>query len=170
MASSCLLAGAPQGEIVGRVDYDEVIESIGGKIASLSTRERWEALQRWREVYAANLHATTGSWKRGDYEWHVFSFEFAEALNGHRAVEEYLAQQPHEFLVVPEDESCEAIQIAGGKLPDLRRVRDDIYVWPTDLEWTMAFTHEESIGLGPYFSRRKWLGELLAPKRRPRRS
>jgi len=33
----------------------------------------------------------------------------------------------------------------------------DVYVTPPDFAWTMAFTHEQDAGLGPYFARREWV-------------
>jgi hypothetical protein len=152
------------------VDYETVIEACGGDVTMLTLRERHDALQHWRGTYAAGLHAMTGSWQHQGYDWHLFSFEYVRALKHHRAVEAYLAQRSEDILVVPESERRQAVRIKGGNLPELRAILDDFLVWPTDLEWTMAFTHEESIGLGPYFTRREWIEEFPRPKRRPRRS
>ena len=154
----------------GAEDYETIIETCGGDVDLLTLRERRDAFQRWRETYASGLHAMTGSWQYQGFDWHLFSFEYVRALSGHRAVEEYRSQRPTEFLVMPECETKAAVRIEGGELPDLRTILDDFHVWPTNLEWTMAFTHEESIGFGPYFSRREWIVESPQPKRTPRRS
>lgn len=114
-------------------------------------------MQQWREVYAAPLHAATGKWKRDNYEWHTFSFHHAPAISGVRAAESYLAEAVVPHYVVPEDENWPAFHCASERLPDLRIIADDIYVWSEGLAWTMAFTHEQEIGLGPYFSRREWV-------------
>jgi hypothetical protein len=60
------------------------------------------------------------------------------------------------------------LRLVNGALPDFRPLCDDVYVWPDDLAWTMAFTHEEASGLGPYYCRREWV-VLGRPGRRTRR-
>jgi Domain of unknown function (DUF4275) len=144
---------------VDAVDYQTVIGNCDGEVTVLPVGERRASLQQWREVFAAGLHAATGFWTFRGYEWHIFSYDYAQALNGLPAMEEYLRETPQEFFVIPEDELFNAFRIVGGMLPDLRPVMDDVVVWPANLDWTMAFTHEESIGLGPYFSRREWLAQ-----------
>lgn len=37
----------------------------------------------------------------------------------------------------------------------------DIYVFPRSFEWSMAFTHEASLGLGPYFA---WPSDATTPE------
>ncbi len=36
--------------------------------------------------------------------------------------------------------------------PDLRRLANDIYIFPHQMTWTFVTTHEMSMGLGPYFA------------------
>jgi hypothetical protein len=136
--------------------YRDTLDRCGGRLEIIERRERWRLLQRWRECYAAGLHFAKGKWKLGGYEWHVFSFGYAPALRGRRAVAAYRAQPAGAFVVCPELESMlmPAVRITGGALPDLAAVYEDMYVWPEDLSWSMAFTHE---GLGPYFSRAEWV-------------
>lgn len=52
--------------------------------------------------------------------------------------------------MVPEDERHEAF--ACDVLLDFTECRTDILVFAPDLQWTIAFTHEQP-NLGPYFSR-----------------
>ena len=66
---------------------------------------------------------------------------------------------------LPEVDRLTGHSYGRGALPDYRAESYDVYVWAEDLAWTMAFTHEESLGLGPYFSRREW----VVPSRRPKR-
>jgi len=148
-------------------NFQRVVERTGAHVEPLAEAERWALLQEWRQVYAASLHASTGRWKRGQFEWHVFSFGDTRALNGEKAVAAYAAEQPMELIVCPESEQWTAMRLHGGSLPSFREECYDVYVWPLDLAWTMAFTHEESIWLGPYFSRREWA--LLGPVRAKRR-
>jgi hypothetical protein len=132
------------------------VERCGGEWAPLSAKERWAAIQQWREVFVAVLHAQRGKWRFGKYEWHVFSYEFARAISGPRAIQEYLEQPASLFFLVPEHRALPAYYCRDGDWPDFRDQLVDVRVWPDDLAWTMAFTHEEEAGLGPYFCRREW--------------
>lgn len=147
--------------------YQSILASTGGAAEPLSDRERRDWLRTWRETYAAGLHAATGRWKHGPFEWHVFSFEHARALNGERAAAAYAAERPSVVVVCPESPLLPVVRLTGGALPDFRTEREDVYVGPEDLAWTMAFTHEESLGLGPYFCRRDWV--VAEPRSLPRR-
>ncbi|MCP3138968.1 DUF4275 family protein [Pyxidicoccus xibeiensis] len=137
-------------------DYLSVLSRCG-TMAEVSRRERWRLMQEWRSVYASSLHAATGKWKHGQFEWHVFSFKYAHALSGTKAQHAYSLEQPGEVLVIPESEALPALRLEAHLLPDFISLRNEIHVFPPDLSWTMSFTHEMSIGLGPYFSRREWM-------------
>lgn len=133
-------------------DYHRVLASAGGRVEPIEETARRTLLRAWRRVFATKLHAATGRWKHGPFEWHVFSFGHADTLCGDEAVAAYQSECPEVVVVCPESDRLEAVRLHGGRLPTFRG--DDVYVWPPDLAWTMAFTHEESLGLGPYFSRR----------------
>ncbi|MBI1187183.1 MAG: DUF4275 family protein [Alphaproteobacteria bacterium] len=140
-------------------DYSDLLDACGGRRDVLETRFRWQALQAWRHVYAARLHAGTGKWTWRGFDWHVFSYRYAPALHGERAAIAYAAlDAPPAFFVCPQNDDARspAFRIEGGTLPDLRPIRWDILVWSEDFDWTMAFTHEDGF-CGPYFSRREWV-------------
>ncbi len=123
-----------------------------GTLEELSAKERWRLMQDWRHAFAGSLHARTGKWVRGEFDWHVFSFGDAAALKGARALEAYRAEGPGTVLVIPQAERLPGVRLHAHHLPELRGL--DVYISPPDFSWTMAFTHEESAGLGPYFSHR----------------
>jgi hypothetical protein len=137
--------------------YLEIIGLCGGRREVLESRERWRLSQRWRETFALGLHAARGRWKLGEFDWLLFSFEYAPAWRGARAVAAYQGLHPPSFIVCPERESSPAVRIIGGELPDFQVLCDDICVWPEDLTWTMAFTHERDREIGPYFSESAWV-------------
>jgi len=137
------------------------IIDICGQWSEIGRRSRWQQEQRWREVYAARLHASTGKWRWGQLEWHVFSFHHAPALEGTSAVEGYLQTLASELIVIPEQHShptLPAIHLSADRLPQFQDSGFDVMVWPPDLGWTMAFTHEEG-SCGPYFARREWMAK-----------
>ncbi len=137
--------------------YQAILDQCGGEQQLLPQRQRWRMQQDWRHVFAAALHQATGRWKHDQFEWHVFSFEFAQAYCGERALAAYQAERARNLVVCPEFATLPAVRLVGATLPDFRRDHADVYIWPEDLNWTMAFTHEESLGLGPYYCRREWL-------------
>ena len=110
---------------------------------------QWRRL--WRDVYArqgrgAGLHR---------YLWHVFSAQRYAALNGEEADAAYAEHAAPEYVVLANDASAAVVS-------DTRPKRDqylDVYVFPPNLAWTMAFTHEAG-WLGPYFARHPNPGEL----------
>jgi hypothetical protein len=138
-------------------EYQHIMDRCGGHQRHLDRKERWQAMQCWREVFAASLHTNTGKWKLGQFEWTVFSAHHTRALSGGRAMEAYRSEQADSFMVVPEDEILPAYECTGSTLPDFNASVVDVYVWANDLSWTMAFTHEAtSMEIGPFFARRDW--------------
>jgi hypothetical protein len=149
--------------------YLEAIEGCGGRVETLADKERWKWIQEWREVFAIGVYGPTGHWKAGQFEWAIFVTE-VRALNGPRASLAYTAEQSVDFIVYPEVPALPAVRLLDADLRDFRPINEDVYVWPSDLAWTMAFTHEESIGMGPYFCRREWVGHRSGSRSRRRRS
>jgi hypothetical protein len=143
--------------IDAKTKYLSIIESCGGRQEELGDKERWGLAQRWRTVYAAPLHAATGKWIWHEFDWHVFSYNYARSKKGQAAIAEYERLAASTFIILPGEKaqpSLTAFRISGGDLPRFEDSGWDVMVWPDDLTWTMAFTHEEG-WLGPYFSMRE---------------
>lgn len=138
-------------------EYEQALTECGGTWEPLSNSERGAWIQRWREAYAAGLYTATGKWKLGEFEWHVFSFRHARALNALPALQAYRSEPPQPVVIYPEARALPAVLLRGTRLPDFAGRGADLLVTPLDLSWTMAFTHEETLEIGPYFSRRDWL-------------
>lgn len=139
-------------------DFDATLRAAGGQVHQLPAHRRWDLMRRWREVYARNLHLATGKWTHRGYDWHTFSYGYAPAQADFAALRAYEGLAvPARAIVCPHDDRLPAVEIIGGaRLPDFREHGLDIMVWPDDLAWTMAFTHEDG-WLGPYFCRRELL-------------
>ena len=136
--------------------YEALLDQCAGTRQSIPERERHLAMQKWREVYAARYHATSGKWVRGNMEWHVLSFADFRVLRGARAEAAYQSLQDTTYLVLPEEVQYPAYRVEGGKLPNLSDLGADMLVCPADYSWTMAFTHEQEFGWGPFFCRSEW--------------
>ena len=151
-------------------EFQSALDLCGGHAEPIGRREQHDLLQAWREIYAAPYDDVKGRWKLSQFEWHVFGYGYTRALNGERAVAAYLDQNSPSLVIIPEDARLTAVKLRQGLVPDLRRLENDVYVWPDDLSWTMAFTHEESIGLGPFFSRMEWAVASRTSSRHRRRT
>lgn len=82
------------------------------------------------------------------YKWHIFSSKKFPSLEGDQAKEEYQKHSAVEYIILPNDFG-EAILTSQRPVScDLQ----DYYVFPRNMAWTMAFTHEEG-WMGPYFAR-----------------
>jgi hypothetical protein len=150
--------------------FQSVLDECGGQTEPIARIERDKLLQTWREVYAAPYHDAQGRWRLSQFEWHVFSFGYTRALNGERAVAAYSDQSAPSLIICPEDGRKPAWKLTDGNLPDFRKWGGDVYVWPDDLSWTMAFTHEGGLGLGPYFSQMEWAIACRTASRHRRRT
>jgi hypothetical protein len=116
-----------------------------------SRQETEDWRQQWRLTYAkhgrgAGLH---------QFLWHVFSHDRYPALSGEQAEAAYAQHEAVEYVVLPNDASLAFVS-------STRPARDwylDVYVFPRNLAWTMAFTHEDGY-LGPYFAKHPNYTEL----------
>ena len=145
-----------------RREYLSLISAAGSVIAEPAPQEVWRRLQSWRKAFAADLHARTGKWAHGDYDWHVFSFDFARSIRGERAV---IAAQEHirgitSLTIAPKESYLPAIELSASTMPELRTLNHDILIWPSSFEWTIAYTHEDASGMGPFFCKREWILSL----------
>jgi hypothetical protein len=117
----------------------------------LTDREVWSWQQRWRAVFAKELHNATGKWTFNGFDWHVFSFGHHESKTGDAAWADYRRLASCTFLVLSAEDRRTFGFSCNGKPPDRLKAGIDILVTPTSLEWTMVFTHEEPMH-GPYFA------------------
>jgi Domain of unknown function (DUF4275) len=139
--------------------YLAILEAGDGERIELGQQSRWDWERRWRHAFASRLYAATGKWVWHQYDWHVFSYQYARALSGDEAIAEYLGLAAPVLIVIPEQHSFPALpafRLTDAKLPQFLGSGLDVLVWPEDLSWTMAFTHEEG-WCGPFFSRREWV-------------
>jgi hypothetical protein len=128
-----------------------VLTSAGCDPMPLADKEVWAWQQRWRCVFAKELHIATGKWVFNGFDWHVFSFGHHESRTSDAAWSEYRRLEPCSFLVLSAEDRNTFGFSCTGKPPDRLKAGIDILVTPTSLEWTMVFTHEEPMH-GPYFA------------------
>ena len=116
-----------------------------GKIVKvLSLDETGEIEKSWMSVFAKNKQGFNTS----AFKWHIFSGGGYPSVNGEEARAEYFRQSAATFVVLPNEKGCAVIT---DRLPEFCNL-SDYYVFPPNMAWVMAFTHEEG-WLGPYFAK-----------------
>jgi len=109
-----------------------------------SKKETWELEKLWMSTFCKDKQgANTKS-----YKWHIFSYDKYPSISGEKAKLIYLEQKAPEYIVLPNDGE---LAIETNELPQKCDL-SDYYVFPKNLAWTMAFTHEEG-WYGPYFAK-----------------
>jgi hypothetical protein len=102
--------------------------------------------------------------------WHCFSFEEKSALQHEAAIGAYEAAVAKEVLLfsVLDAVSVAKVRKRAIPFPVLRCLSPiwDLYVMDTAASWTFVRTHEDSMNLGPYFSRREWRNPPAPRKRK----
>lgn len=129
-------------------DIETVLIDAGCDPVALPDKEVWSWQHVWRRVYAGTIHAETGKWMLGPFDWHVFSFDKCVHKAGERARSAYRRVEPGPFLVLSAYIHDTFGFTCTGQPPDSLDIGIDILVAPPSMEWTMAFNHER---YGPYF-------------------
>jgi hypothetical protein len=108
-------------------------------------------LTRWLEAFGRDRHGANTK----AYLWHIFSAGKYPNLSGTEAMAQYKEQVAPEYIVLSNDRK---FALATDLRPDESSL-SDFYVFPENLAWTMAFTHEDG-WLGPYFARHEDFARL----------
>jgi hypothetical protein len=116
----------------------------GSVIRRFSEEEAGCLADDWLDVFGKNRHGVNTM----AYLWHVFSGARYPSIGGAAAVEQYKQQTGVEFVVLSNDRK---LAFLTELMPGSSSL-SDYYVFPPNLAWTMAFTHEDG-WLGPYFAR-----------------
>ncbi len=116
-----------------------------GRITRLhSEDETADFLAKWLDAFGKNRRGVNSK----DFLWHIFSANRYPNVSGDEAVSQYKQQVAVHYVVLSNDRDN---SFETDQLPDQCTFRD-YYVFPRNLAWTMAFTHEDG-WLGPYFAR-----------------
>jgi len=129
----------------------------GEILRHLAAEEIEHFLSEWLQAYGANRHGVNAK----AFIWHIFSAERYPALARDNALAEYARHTASEYVVLSNtrDVAFETdVRPEGSSL-------SDFLVFPRNLAWTMAFTHEDG-WLGPYFAKHKRYAILEAENER----
>ncbi len=115
-----------------------------GRILRVFTKDEAIALsEQWSNVFCKDKQGANTK----AYMWHIFSFERYPSVSGAEALARYKQQAAPEYIVLSNNRFS---AIATDTLPDVCNL-SDFLVFPVNMAWTMAFTHEDG-WLGPYFA------------------
>jgi hypothetical protein len=98
---------------------------------------------RWLAAFGKNRQGVNAK----AFLWHIFSAGRYPCVSGQQALTEYQQQHEAEYVVLANDR---ILAFVTDKQPQASALRD-FFVFPENLAWTMAFTHEDG-WLGPYFA------------------
>ncbi|SFG94107.1 protein of unknown function [Duganella sp. CF458] len=123
---------------------NEAVIHPGRVVRQFSEAEASQLADDWLAVFGKNRQGTNTK----AYLWHVFSSGRYPSSAGAAAKRQYEQQAGMEFVVLSNDRK---LAFVTDLLPGSSSL-SDYYVFPPNLAWTMAFTHEDG-WLGPYFAR-----------------
>ena len=126
------------------IEPDEV-----AKVYSREQTEKWE--EDWLEVFYP--HQVKPKSRALPYLWAAFPKGVYPALSGEAAVKAYDAQVAPGYVILPDDFK---LAVLSTVKPENAQA-SEYYVFPENMAWIMAFTHEDYYGenAGPYFARNK---------------
>ena len=122
---------------------EEPLVRPGQVLRTLSEDEAAALTKAWMQVYGRRGQGLNMK----DFMWHVFSGGGFDCLSGQEALTAYVTRQAAEYVVLSNDRRTAFVTDVR---PD-RAALSDYMVFPRNLAWTMAFTHEDG-WLGPYFA------------------
>ena len=120
----------------------------------LEAEDAGARLQRWRRAFLPERPDDPRGPVPSGYLWHAYSYGREPALQGAAALQAYADCPDTDLFAYFETERL-VFDIQGHRAPRLDALSRDVYVFPTSLRWSIAFTHEAALGLGPYFARKR---------------
>ncbi|MGV2333388.1 MAG UNVERIFIED_CONTAM: DUF4275 family protein [Planctomycetaceae bacterium] len=123
---------------------NQLLVTPGDITHQCSAEEVTQIVSRWLAVFGQN----TVKVRPEQFLWHIFSSGSYPSEENQAARASYEKQVANEYVVLSNDRRT---AFTTNQRPESCAWRD-YYVFPPNLAWTMAFTHEEG-WLGPYFAR-----------------
>lgn len=138
------------------VDLTTSLKCSGLDVQALDPADASRFFKLWCEAFLEPVRVRMGRFRYRGLHWHAFSYKLVAALDREEALEQYRQVPADPVLIIPESwsQGC-GVRCVGAPPPDLTPLREDLYVFPESMDWTMAFTHEHP-DYGPYFVRREW--------------
>jgi hypothetical protein len=136
------------------LSFLEGIAVPGASIRHFTEAEAAALTDAWLAAFGTDRDGVNATGPKG-YLWHVFSAGRYPCTAREEARSTYRLQSEAEYLVLLNEGRA---AVATDALP-LEAPLADYYVFPPNLAWTMAFTHEAPLD-GPYFAKHARFDEL----------
>jgi hypothetical protein len=127
------------------------VSDVAGVMKQFTAIEAEQWLARWLAAFGQRRHGVNAK----DFLWHIFSAGRHPSVDADEARAAYMQHEATRYVVLSNDQH--SVFLLDRKPVDWPE--PDYNVFPENLAWTMAFTHEEG-WLGPYFSKHadyEWL-------------
>ena len=115
----------------------------GATLREYAPEQAQAMAQQWLDVYGKHRQGSNSK----AYLWHIFAAGCYPCLCGSEADVAYAGQVAAEYVVLSNDRD---FAFATDRLPEACSLFDYL-VFPPNLAWTMALTHEDG-WMGPYFA------------------
>ena len=129
----------PSSNLTLVVKPGEILKSFGADDAQLFVK-------KWLSAFGQNRPGLNTN----SFMWHLFSAGRFPSISGQEALDAYSNHEAAEYIVLSNDRKSAISTITR---PEKCSV-SDYYVFPENLAWTLAMTHENG-WLGPYFAYHK---------------
>lgn len=123
----------------------------GNVLKVFNNKETFAIHKKWINTFAKDRDGVS----LGQYKWHIFCADRYKNIEGSRANDEYESHIAERYIVIS-DGKDNAFMVDEKPM---NLIYQDVYVFPENFAWTMAFTHEEG-WLGPYFAKHKNYAKL----------
>lgn len=124
-----------------------------GFLSIIDEKSAIDIVKKWHELYCPdNLPWAEKKPSKG-FRWENITFSF----EGEKAQEEYNSHVARSFYIMAEEFGVKNHILYESEIkPEINAFDEklDFYVFPKNLAWSMAFTHESG-WLGPYFSKQR---------------
>lgn len=122
----------------------------GSILRRYSASESNELANQWLATFGGNGAPSTKA-----YMWHVLSYQAYPSVSMREAYSQYQQQFAQSFVVLSNhrDQAIET-NVRPTSCSD-----SDFFVFPPNMAWTMAFTHEDG-WIGPYFAKHHQYDQL----------
>ncbi len=134
----------PRTHTIVNNPYSEIEVKPGRILRVYTKKETWDIERKWVEIFCKHKQGANTK----AYKWNIFSYNRYPSKSGNKALDEYIQQNALEYIVLS---NAHELAIETDHLPQECNI-SDYYVFPKNMAWTMAFTHEDG-WLGPYFAR-----------------
>ncbi len=130
-------------------DYLDLEDLPHSAFKVLSQEQTQQINKQWLQTFGKSV----GSGGARGYKWQVFEEKLYSAIEGEAAKQLYFQQKAADYIILPNNIALEQAVIID-QLPDLTDFYEDYCVFPANMAWTMAFTHE--VGwIDPFFAKHK---------------